>query len=159
MSTDPLVTASASDPIVIDRIPVRPDAAAIVRLTCERVFLTAQERRWPRRRVTTDSGRVLVLALTRGGALEPGTILHVGSDWYARLEAAPEPVIVVAPLTRDQRIRLAHEVGGQHSSIAVDGEDILIPDDPVMMRVVCRLDLPWRRALRPFLPISMGTPH
>jgi urease accessory protein UreE len=147
------------DPIVIEQLPIQPDAAALAELNCERVFLNAQERRWPRRRVSTDCGRPLVLALSRGGALEPGTVLHVGADWYARLEAALEPVLVVAPLTGDQRILLAHEVGGQHSPIAVDGEEILVLDDPVMMRVVCRLDLRWKRARRPFMPISMGTPH
>jgi urease accessory protein UreE len=146
------------DSIVIEQLPARSDAAGLAGLTCERVLLTAQERRWPRRRVSTDSGRVLVLAL-RGGALAPGTVLHVGPDWYARVEAAPEPVLVVGPLTGDLSIRLAHEVGGQHSPIAVDGDEILVPDDPVMMRVVCRLELQWKRARRPFIPIAMGTPH
>jgi urease accessory protein UreE len=88
------VTLSASDSIVIEQLPVRPDAVALAGLTCERAFLTAQERRWPRRRVSTESGRVLVLAFARVGALEPGTVLHIGADWYARLEAALEPVLV-----------------------------------------------------------------
>jgi urease accessory protein UreE len=150
---------SAADPIVVDRLANTPDPTTLERLICERAFLTAQERRWPRRRVTTDGGHVLVLELPRHAVLHPGTILHIAAEWYAVLEAAPEPVLVIGPLARVEGIRFAHEVGGQHSGIAVDGEELLVPDEPAMLRLACRLDLPWRRALRPFIPISMGVPH
>jgi len=150
---------SPSEPVVVEQLPVPPAPAALEGLRCERVALTARERRWPRRRVTTDGGHVLVLALSQGRGLEPGALLHVGPDWYAVLEAALEPVLAVGPLATAERIRLAHEVGGQHSDIAVDGEELLVPDDAVMMRVVCRLELPWKRDRRAFMPISMGTPH
>jgi urease accessory protein UreE len=147
------------EPVVVEQLPAPPDPAALARLTCERIALTARERRYPRRRVTTDGGHVLVLALPQGRALEPGIVLHVARDWYAVLEAALEPVLAVGPLATGDRIRLAHEVGGQHSDIALDGEELLVPDDPVMMRLVCRLELPWKRARRAFMPISMGIPH
>ena len=150
---------SGPEPVVVEQLPGAPDPAALASLRCERIALTARERRYPRRRVTTDGGHVLVLALSPGRALEPGTVLHVAHDWYAILEAALEPVLAVGPLATGDRIRLAHEVGGQHSDIALDGEEMLVPDDPVMMRVVCRLELPWKRARRAFMPISLGTPH
>ena len=148
-----------SEPVVVEQLPAPPDPGALEGRACERVALTASERRYPRRRVTTDGGHVLVLALAQGRALQPGTVLHVAPEWYAVLEAALEPVLAVGPLATGDRIRLAHEVGGQHSDIALDGEELLVPDDPVMMRVVCRLELPWKRARRAFVPISMGTPH
>ncbi|HXJ80694.1 MAG TPA: urease accessory protein UreE [Candidatus Methylomirabilis sp.] len=153
--TDP----AAPDPIVVDRLIHSPDPGELEGLICERGFLTAQERRWPRRRITTDRGHVLVLELPRRAALDPGTILYVGPGWYVVLEAALEPVLAIAPRTDLERIRFAHEVGGQHSAIAMDGEELLVPDEPAMLRLACRLDLPWRRARRPFIPVSMGAPH
>ena len=152
-------SAPLPEPVVVEHLPAAPDPSALATLACERIALTARERRYPRRRVTTDGGHVLVFALSQGRALEPGTVLHVARDWYAVLEAALEPVLAVGPLATGDRIRLAHEVGGQHSDIALDGEELLVPDDPVMMRVVCRLELPWKRARRAFVPVSMGTPH
>jgi len=60
------------------------------------LVLTAEERRWGRRRVTTTGGRTLVLALPTGSTLAPGEVLHVGTDWYLVVEGAPEPVLAVS---------------------------------------------------------------
>ena len=153
------IPSPATDPIVVDRLADAPDPTTLEKLVCERAFLTAQERRWPRRRVTTDGGHVLVLELPMSAVLRPGTVLHVAREWYARLEAALEPVLAIGPLTWIEGIRFAHEVGGQHMAIAIDGEEMLVPDEPVMLRLACRLDLPWRRAHRAFIPVSTGVPH
>ena len=154
-----MTVPSGPDPIVVERLPVPPAPAALAGLARDRVLLTAQERGWARRRVTTESGRVLVLALPPGTVLAPGAVLHVGPGWYALLEAAREPVLVIAPRSREERIRVALEVGGQHGVLGVDGEDLLVPDEPAMERLLRRLEVPWTRARRPFRPVSVGTPH
>lgn len=148
-----------TEPIVVPALPAPSDAGALARLARDPVRLTAAERRWPRRRVTTAGGRVLALALPAGTVLTPGLVLHVAPDWYACLEAAAEPVLAVAPRSAAERIRVALEVGSQHAALAVDGECLLVPDEPPLERLLRRLDVPWTRARLPFAPIATGTPH
>src|SRR5437870_8271762 len=50
------------------------------------LVLTAEERRWGRRRVTTRAGRALALALPTGSVLVPGDVLYVGPGWYVAVE-------------------------------------------------------------------------
>src|SRR5262245_51054383 len=59
--------------------------------------LTWEERRWTRKRVRTEAGRELALALPTGSRLRPGAVIAVGEDWYAAVEACEEPVIAIAP--------------------------------------------------------------
>jgi urease accessory protein UreE len=145
--------------IVVVALASPADAAALAALEPDPVLLTAEERRWPRRRVTSEGGRVLILALPSGEALRPGDVLHVGAGWYAVLAAAPEPVLAVAPRTLGEGLRVAHAVGNQHALLALDGERLLVPDEPAMERLMRRLDVPCGRARLAFVPRSFGTPH
>jgi urease accessory protein len=123
------------------------------------LVLTAEERRWGRRRVRTRGGRDLVLALPTGSVLTPGDVLYEGSDWYLVVEAAEEPVIVVQPRSRDESIRVAFEVGNRHFTLAIDGERLLVPDDTAMARLLTRLGVSWTRSRAVFVPVGMGHRH
>ena len=123
------------------------------------LVLTAEERRWGRRRVTTRAGRALALALPTGSALEPGEVLHVGSGWYVVVEAAPEPVLAVTPRSRDEALRVAFEVGNRHFTLAIDGERLLVPDDPAMDQLLTRLGVAFERARSVFVPVGAGHRH
>jgi urease accessory protein len=133
--------------------------ADLSRLEPDTLVLTAEERRWGRRRVRTRSGRELALALPTGSQLTPGDILYVGRDWYVTVEAAPEPVLAVTPRSRDEGLRLAFEVGGRHFTLAIDGDRILVPDDPAMEQLLTRLGVPWERARSVFIPLGSGHRH
>lgn len=145
--------------VVVEALPASADPARLGNLERDSVRLTAAERRWPRRRVTTTRGRVLALALPSGVALMPGSVLHVGPEFYVCLEGALEPVLAVTPRTTAERIRVALAVGNQHGSLGVDGERLLVPDEPAMERLLTRLDVPWARTRSVFAPVSTGTPH
>jgi urease accessory protein len=121
--------------------------------------LTAEERRWGRRRVRTRAGRELVLALPTGSVLVPGAVLHVDTDWYLAVEAAEEPVLAVSPASRDEAIRVAFEVGNRHFTLAIDGERLLVPDDTALRVLLTRLDVAWVPARAVFLPIGAGHRH
>lgn len=125
----------------------------------DRLVLTAEERRWGRRRVRTQGGRELILALPTGSGLTPGEVLHVADDWYVAVEAAEEEVIAVAPRTREEAIRVAFEVGNRHFTLAVDGARLLVPDDTAMEQLLARLGVPWARARAVFVPIGAGHRH
>lgn len=144
-------------PVVVTT-PCAPatDLGARVR---DAVVLTAEERRWGRRRVTTRGGRELALALPTGSVLAPGAVLHVDADWYVVVEAAPEPVLAVQPRSREEELRVAFEVGNRHFTLAVDGARLLVPDDPAMEQLLRRLDLPFERTSAVFAPLGHGHRH
>ena len=123
------------------------------------LVLTAEERRWGRRRVTTTGGRTLALALPTGSVLSPGEILHVGPDWYVVVEGAPEPVFAVTPASGEEALRIAFEVGNRHFTLALDGERLLVPDDPAMDQLLTRLGVGFERAQAVFVPIGTGHRH
>jgi urease accessory protein len=121
--------------------------------------LTAEERRWGRRRVVTRGGRELALALPTGSVLTPAAVLHVAPDWYVVIEAAPEAVLAVTPRSREEGLRVAFEVGNRHFTLALDGDRLLVADDPAMDRLLQRLGVPFERARSPFLPLGHGHRH
>ena len=149
-----------SEPTVIITHPhVHVHDADLSRLERDALVLTAEERRWGRRRVTTEKGRELALALPTGSALVPGAILHVARDWYVVIEAATEPVLAVTPRSHEEGLRLAFEVGNRHFTLAIDGERLLVPDDPAMEQLLARLDVEWRRDQAVFLPLGVAHRH
>ena len=145
--------------MVITRPHVAVHDADLSRRERDTLVLTAEERRWGRRRVTTHGGRILALALPTGSMLTPGDILHVATDWYVVVEAAPEPVLAVTPRSRDEALRLAYEVGNRHFTLALDGERLLLPDDTAMEQLLARLDLPFERVQSIFLPLGASHRH
>src|SRR5260370_8945492 len=97
--------------VVITRPHVHVHDADLSRRERDLLVLTAEERRWGRRRVITQAGRTLALALPTGSTLTPGDILHVTADWYVVVEAAAEPVLAVPPHSPHQALPIAHQVG------------------------------------------------
>lgn len=149
-----------SEPTVIITHPhVHVRDADLSRLDRDALVLTAEERRWGRRRVTTEKGRELALALPTGSALVPGAILHVARDWYVVIEAAAEPVLVVTPRSHEEGLRVAFEVGNRHFTLALDGERLLVPDDPAMEQLLERLKVEWRHDHAVFIPLGVAHQH
>ena len=143
--------------IVVTQAQVRVSETALAGSERDTLALTAAERRWGRRRVTTSAGRAL--ALPTGSVLRPGAILHVGPGWYVVIEAAPEPVLAVTPRSREEALRLAFEVGNRHFTLAIDGDRLLIPDDTAMAVLLTRLEIPFTRERAVFVPMGVGHRH
>jgi urease accessory protein UreE len=144
--------------LVIERIP----ALAPEMLNGKRrdtLVLTAEERRWPRQRLKTMADREVALALPTGTTLAPGAILATGADWYIEVEAANEPVLAIRPPDRDTAVRIAFEVGNHHFPLAIDGADLLVPDDTAMEHLLDRLGVVWSRRLAVFNPVARGHAH
>jgi urease accessory protein UreE len=68
-------------------------------------------------------------------------------------------VLAVTPRSRDEAIRIAFEVGNRHFTLALDGERLLIPDDPAMEQLLGRLDVAFERVQRVFVPVGAGHRH
>jgi urease accessory protein len=145
--------------VLITRTHVHVHDADLSGREMDVVVLTAEERRWGRRRVRTRAGRELQLALPTGSRLTPGDVLHVAPDWYVTVEAAPEPILAVTPASTDEAIRIAFEVGNRHFTLAIDGPRLLVPDDPAMVQLLGRLGVAFERTQAPFVPVGFGHRH
>ena len=154
-----MVSSSTTCPVIITEKVAAPAADALAGRKRDALVLTAEERRWGRRRVRTGDGRELVLALPTGSVLMPGEVLHVGDGWYVVVEAAAEAVLMVMPRTREEALRVAFEVGNRHFTLAVDGARLLVPDDPAMERLLTRLGVRFERTRAAFLPLGHGHRH
>ena len=131
----------------------------LVGLERDVVVMTAEERRWGRRRVVTLGGRELALALPTGTVVKPGAVLHVDLDWYVVVEGAMEGVLAVVPRSRDEGLRVAFEVGNRHFAVAVEGERLLVPDDAAMEQLLGRLGVAFERTRAVFVPLGQGHRH
>jgi len=141
--------------VVVITVPAAPvDSVELADRRRETLCLTWEERRWTRRRVVTSSGREVGLALPTGSVLQPGDIVAVETDWYLQIEARPEPVLAVTPRNREEAIRLAFDVGNRHFPLAVEGADLLVPDDTAMEQLLVRLGFLWRRCTAVFAPLG-----
>ena len=146
-------------PPVITQTHVHVTEGELAGLERDALVLTAEERRWGRRRVTTRAGRTLALALPTGSTLTPGDVLHVGAGFCVVVEAAPEPVLAVTPRSREEALRVAFEVGNRHFTLALDGERLLVPDDPAMEQLLGRLGVVFTRTRAVFVPVGAGHRH
>jgi urease accessory protein len=152
--------SSISPPLAVVTVPrVSVRAGDLGGRVQDALVLTAEERRWGRRRVTTRDGRELALALPTGSVLAPGDVLHVDLDWYVVVEAAVEPVLAVHPRSREEELRVVFEVGNRHFTLAMDGARLLVPDDPAMEQLLRRLDVPFERTRSVFVPLGHGHRH
>src|SRR2546429_8378038 len=77
-----------SAPVITD-IDIHVDANALRGLERDVLVLTAEERRWGRRRVKTAAGRELILALPPGTRLPPGPALLRAPNWAWSSDAPP----------------------------------------------------------------------
>lgn len=143
-------------PLVVTAPRVQAHGAELAGRERDVLCLTAEARRWGRCRVRTRAGRELVLALPTGTTLEPGEVLHLETTWYVVIEAAREPVLAIAPRTHAEALRVAFEVGNRHFTLALDGERLLVPDDPAMAQLLTRLGVAWQRETAAFSPIGSG---
>ena len=145
--------------VIITEKVAAPAADGLAGRRRDVLVLTAEERRWGRRRVRTAGGRELMLALPTGSVLMPGQVLHVGDDWYVEVEAAEEALLAVMPRTREEGLRIAFEVGNRHFTLGVDGGRLLVPDDPAMVQLLTRLGVVFERTRAAFLPLGHGHRH
>jgi urease accessory protein len=142
--------------VVITNPPGAVEAAALAGKARDTLCLTWEERRWTRKRVTTTGGREVALALPTGSVLEPGEIVAVEDDWYLAVEGRPEPVLAIFPRSREDALRIAFDVGNRHVTLAIEGDALVVPDEPAMTQLVARLGAPWERRRTVYTPLGGG---
>ena len=145
--------------VLVERIPESVAVEQLAGREPDSVVVTWEQRRWTRGRLTTAGGRELRIALETGTVLQPGSILCVEQDWYAVVEAAEEPTLAITPSNSTEALRVAYEVGNRHFPLAIEGGDLLVPDDPAMLQLLERLGVAWERRNAVFAPLGIGRGH
>lgn len=145
--------------LVIEQIPLAVEPGMLAGKRRDTLVMTCEERRWPRQRLKTVAGREVALALPTGTTLAPGAIIAVGIDWYIDITAAPEAVLAVRPADQHTAIRVAFEVGNHHFPLAIEGDELIVPDDSAMEQLLNRLGMRWERRRAAFHPIARGHRH
>src|ERR1700733_4055317 len=145
--------------LTVERIAPRLSDGERAAKERDHLSMTSEERRWVRRRAISARGRSVALALPTGTVLHPGDILANEPRWYLEVEAAEEPVLAVQPRDYQAALRVAFEVGNHHFPLAIQGEELLVPDDTAMFQLLKRLGEPWERIRAVFDPIAKGHRH
>ncbi|MDE3178579.1 MAG: urease accessory protein UreE [Acidobacteriota bacterium] len=145
--------------LIIDHIPPTLCNEDLAGKEADSLVLTSEQRRWARGRFTSAHGRDIALALPTGEALAPGSVLHLEPQWYLEVRAAAEPVIAILPTGYENAVKIAFEVGNRHFPLALEGEEILVPDDPAMAQLLDRLGAKWERRRAAFSPVGKERRH
>jgi urease accessory protein UreE len=87
----------------------------------------------------------------------PGAILHVALDWFVVVECARERCLAITPASGEEALRVAFEVGNRHFTL--DGDRILVPDDPALDILLARMGVQFERVQAAFVPIGRGHRH
>ena len=146
---------SADVPVLTERHgkeqpPAGREPETVLRLT---MALAADERSRLRGHRRSSCGRDLVLQLPRGEALEPGEWLTTADGTVrVRLEAAPEPLLVVKAAAPVDLLQAAYHLGNRHVALQVGSQELRLLEDPVLADLLRLRGLQVERLVAPFLP-------
>jgi urease accessory protein len=145
--------------LIIDALLPAPGDQDLRSRQEDTLLLTWEQRRWVRGRLTTTSGRKIGLALPTGTTLAPDAILWIAPDWYLRVEALAEPILEITPRDTEEAVKIAFEVGNRHYPLAMRGNNLQVPDDLAMTRLLERLCVAWVRRQAIFNPLGNTQAH
>ncbi|MEB3166871.1 MAG: urease accessory protein UreE [Cyanobacteriota bacterium] len=98
-------------------------------------------------------GRDLLLQLPRGEALVPGELLSdAGGTLQVRVEAAPEPLLLVRAAEPLELLRAAYHLGNRHVALELRPGELRLLQDPVLADLLVHRGLVVEHRQEPFLP-------
>jgi urease accessory protein len=115
--------------------------------------LTAEDRSKSRYRCQATTGEVLLLALPRGTVLSAGDLLTTDAqDWWCRIEAESEPVLIVQAERPLDLLRAAYHLGNRHVPLELSFQGLKLLADPVLKEMLIHQGLKVREGLESFSP-------
>ncbi|HEY9679794.1 MAG TPA: urease accessory protein UreE [Drouetiella sp.] len=139
---------------------LRQDVSNIDPTHVEYIDLDWEDRRRPRRKVKTDSGLELALALKRGTILSDGDILYADENKVVVVRAKSQEVVCIHPLNFNQATRVSHFLGNWHRSIQTTETGLLITElDAPFKEWLTREQINFEVETRPYHPNLKGTEH
>jgi urease accessory protein len=135
------------------RLPQPPGVEGSAGAAPLRLALAAEERNRLRGRRHSLCGRALLLQLPRGEALRPGEWLAPEHDGpLVRVEAAPEPLLVVRAPSPLALLQAAYHLGNRHVALELRPAELRLSDDPVLAHLLEHRGLVVERCQAPFQP-------
>lgn len=128
---------------------IAPDSAESVDYT---LALTAEERSRSRHCFQTTTGEDLYFNLPRGSVLLDGDVVRSPSGQRVRIQAKPEPVLVVSSSDSFLLLRAAYHLGNRHVSLELHPTYMQLSPDAVLKEMLHHLGLEVVEDIRPFHP-------
>jgi urease accessory protein len=117
------------------------------------LILSAEERQRSRYLCKSSTGEALLLSLPRGTILTNGDLLTTDlKDWWARVQARAEPVLIVHASNPLDLIRAAYHLGNRHVPLELTLQTLKLSPDPVLREMLEHLGLTVREGLEPLSP-------
>lgn len=118
----------------------------------ERLTLPFELRQKSRLRCMLDTGEEVGLILERGAVLRGGDLLEAADGRIIAVNAAPEPLSIVATGDPVLLARAAYHLGNRHVAVQVSAGGLSFLHDHVLDDMLRGLGLPVRFEMRPFEP-------
>lgn len=117
------------------------------------LILSAEERQRSRYLCQATSGEELLLSLPRGTILAEGDLLTTTlEDWWVRVQAKAEPVLLVQANNPLDLLRAAYHLGNRHVPLELTLQTLKLSPDPVLREMLEHLGLTVCEGLEPFSP-------
>ena len=137
-------------------VPRGQGLAAVLLKRAATVALDWDVRQRSRFEAVDSSGRRLGVFLPRGSVVRGGDVLVTEDGSLVRVEAAPQPVMVVrhcqAHGTPFDLVRAAYHLGNRHVPLELQPDHLKFEPDPVLADMLDRMHLIVREELLPFEP-------
>jgi urease accessory protein len=105
---------------------------------------------------TDDQGRVLGVFLPRGSVVRGGDVLVAEDGSLVRVQAAPQPVLVVRHCTEHgtpfDLLRAAYHLGNRHVALELQPDHLKLEPDHVLADLLRHMHLIVVEAVEPFEP-------
>lgn len=137
-----------------EKLPPNPDLAVDYTL-----LLTAEERVRSRHCFQAANGDDLYFNLPRGTVLRDGDIVRSPTGVQVRVQAKPEPVLVVTSDEPFRLMRAAYHLGNRHVSLELHPTYLQLSPDPVLADMLQHLGVEIAHAIRPFQPEAGAYHH
>lgn len=123
------------------------------------VVLNWRDRRKSRQKVKTAKGVELTLALPTGTILKDGDILYRDDRWVIIVEAEKEEVLVISFEQAAQAAAIAYELGNRHLPLSIHRAVLMIPEDPVVEKLLQQSHIDYQYAKEVFEPVRTLSHH
>jgi urease accessory protein len=124
------------------------------------LILNAEERQRSRYLCQSSTGEALLLSLPRGTVLMDGDLLTTDlKDWWAKVQAKAEPVLIVQTNNPLNLMRAAYHLGNRHVPLELTPQSLKLSADPVLREMLEHLGLTVSEGIESFHPEAGAYGH
>lgn len=134
--------------MVIDKIAGKETEMDLHGKIMHTVEFTEQQMAKGHQRFTTKDGFEAAVSLEAGVQMEDGDILCAGELDIVLVRAAEEDVFVIRPEGNRSWGKTCYNIGNMHKKAYFCGEEILVPYDAILEKVLKKLDVNYSREKR-----------